>query len=83
VTCSWSRGMFVEPDRHALVLVGDVVVADQVHRKFVGNLAVDGAQELQELGMAAVAGQALPDSFAGQHVQRREQRGGAGTREVY
>ena len=69
-------GMFVEPGPHALVLVGGVVVADQVHRKFFGDLAVDRAQELHKLGMA-VPGQALPDNFAGQHVQRREQRGGA------
>ncbi len=50
------------------MLVGGVVVADQVHRKFVGDFLVDGAQELQELGMA-VPGQALPDDFAGQDVR--------------
>ena len=69
-------GVFVEPGPHALVLVSGVVVADQVYPKFVGDRLVDGAQELQELGMA-MPGQALPDDFAGQHVQRREQRGGA------
>jgi hypothetical protein len=69
-------GVFVEPGPHALMLVGGVVVTDQVHRKFFGDLSADRAQEFQELGIA-VPGQALPDDFAGQHVQRREQRGGA------
>jgi hypothetical protein len=41
--------VFVEPGPHALVLVGGVVVADQVHGKCFGDLAVDGAQERQEL----------------------------------
>ena len=42
----------------------------------LGDLAVDRAQELQELNVA-VAGQALADHRAGEHVQRGEQRGGA------
>jgi hypothetical protein len=47
-----------------------------VYRQSLGDLPVDGAQEAQELAVA-VAGQALPDHLAGQHVQRREQGGGA------
>ena len=52
-------GVFVEPGPHALVLVSGVVVADQVYPKFVGDRLVDGAQELQELGMA-MPGQECP-----------------------
>ena len=42
------------------MLVGAVVVQDQVDLQALGDLAVDGAEELQELGMA-VPGQALAD----------------------
>ena len=42
----------------------------------LGDLAVDGVEELQELGVA-VPRQALADHRAGQHVQGGEQRRGA------
>ena len=42
----------------------------------VGDLAVDGVEELEELGVA-VPRQALADHRAGQHVQGGEQRRGA------
>ena len=42
----------------------------------LGDLAVDRAQEPQEL-LVAVARQAPADDLAGQHVQRGEQRRGA------
>ncbi len=40
------------------VLVGLVVVQDEMHRKALGDVAVDGAQEDEEL-LATVLGQAL------------------------
>ena len=58
------------------MFVGGVVVEDQVNRQVLGDLAVDGAQELQELLMT-VPGQALSDDRAGQHVEGGEQGGGA------
>jgi len=69
-------GVLGQPLLHVDVFVGVVVVQDQVDLQAVGNLAVDGAQEFEEL-LVAVAGQTLPDHHAGQHVQRREQVGGA------
>jgi len=72
----WNRGCFVEPGCDFGAFVGGVVVADQVDLKALGNLLVDGAQELQELGVP-VPGQAVADHLAGQHVQRGEQGGGA------
>ena len=48
---------------HVGMLVGGVVVQDQVHRKAFGDFAVDGAEELQEL-LVPVPGQALTRSPA-------------------
>lgn len=50
--------MSFEPPFDALVLVGGVVVQDQVDLQVLGNLAVDGLQERQEL-LVAVSGQAF------------------------
>ncbi len=47
------------------VLVRAVVIQDQMHLQARGNLAVDGVEEPQELGVA-VPGQALADHRAGQ-----------------
>jgi hypothetical protein len=51
-------GVLGQPGRDVGVLVGAVVVQDQVDVQSFGGLAVDGAQELEEL-FVAVAGQAL------------------------
>lgn len=58
------------------VLVGAVVVHDQVQLQILGHLLVDPSQEAEELLMT-VAGLALSDHCTGGHIQRREQRGGA------
>ena len=42
-------GVLVQPLLHVGVLVSAVVVQDQVDVQALGNLSVDGAQELQEL----------------------------------
>ena len=61
---------------HGGVIVRGVVVQDQMHLEVARNFAVDGLQEDQEL-LVPMAGQALTDHRAGQHVQRGEQRCGA------
>ena len=58
------------------VLVGAVVVHDQVQLQILGHLLVDPPQEAEELLMT-VAGLALSDHGTGGHIQRGEQRGGA------
>ena len=68
--------VFVQPDPQSRVFVGGVVVDDQVNRQIVGDLVIDGAQELHELLMT-VAGQTLSDDRAGEHVESGEQRRGA------
>ena len=74
--CRWKRGCFAKPGVDLGVLVGAVVIDDQVQVELVGELAVERAQELQEL-LVAVARQALADDAAVERVQRGEQRGGA------
>src|SRR6476660_7311482 len=61
-------GMFVQPRADVVVLVGGVIVQDQVNPQLGGDLAVDGAQELHELLMT-VPGQAPSDDRAGEHVK--------------
>ena len=68
-------GVLGQPGIDVGVLVGRVVIEDQMDLKALGNLAVDRAQERQELGVA-VAREALPDHRAGQNIQRGEQRRG-------
>ena len=58
------------------MLVGGVVVQDQVDLQILGHLPVDGLEELQPFLMP-VPRQALADDHAGQHVERGEQGGGA------
>ena len=48
-------GVLGQPLLHVGVLVGAVIVQDQVDLQALGNLSVDGAQELQELLVAVPA----------------------------
>src|SRR5450756_1468921 len=68
--------MLREPGGDACVLVGLVVVEDQMQVELGRELAIEGAQELEEL-LVAVAGQALADDAAIESAERREERGGA------
>ena len=74
----------LEPTIDFSVLMGAVVVQDQVDLQSGGHFTVDGVEERDELGVAvavavgvAVAGQALADHRAGEHVQGGEQGRGA------
>jgi hypothetical protein len=69
-------GVFVQPRADVVVLVGGVIVQDQVDLQILGHLPVDGLEELQPFLMP-VPRHALADDHAGQHVQRGEQGGGA------
>ena len=53
-------------------LVGGVVVHDQAHFEFGRDIALDLAQEAQELA-SAMTRIATPDDLAGRRVQSREQ----------
>lgn len=66
-------GVLGQPRGHVTVLVGGVVVEDQVDGQALGDLAVDGAQELQE-PLVAVARQALADDPAGTRFRGDERR---------
>ena len=66
----------LEPSFDFRVFVGAVVVQYQVDLQPVGHFAVDGVEELDELGVA-VPGKALADHCAGEHVQGGEQGRGA------
>ncbi len=70
--------MLIEPSPDLLVLVGGVVVQDQMNLQFLGHLTVDGSQKSQEL-LVTVARQALADHLAGKDVERGKQGGGAVT----
>jgi hypothetical protein len=54
----------------------DVVVGDQMQRLVLGQGAIDPALKLWPLGMGA-SGLTLADNLSIEHIQRREQRGGA------
>src|SRR6476659_10803471 len=69
-------GVFVQPLADVFVLVGGVVVQDQVDLQVRGHLPVDGLEEFQPFLMP-VPRRALADDHAGQRVQRGEQGGGA------
>jgi len=69
-------GVFGKPGPDIRVLVGGVVVQDQVHLDPGWNLRVDDLEELQELAVS-VLGQAGSDHCSGEHLECREQRGGA------
>ena len=78
VKCRWNRLWRASQLGDVGVLVGGVVVQDQMDLEGLGNLGVDGLEEGQEL-LVAVSRQALADDLAGEHVQRCEQGGGAVT----
>ena len=68
--------MAVEPGAHLRVLVGGVVVEDDVDELAGWHLRLDGVEEADELLMA-VALHAAADDRAVEHVEGGEQRGGA------
>ena len=68
--------MAVEPGAHLGVLVGGVVVEDDVDGLAGRHLALDGVEEADEL-LVAVALHVAADDGAVEHVERGEQGGGA------
>ena len=76
VKCRWNRGCLSSQLADVFVLVGGVVVQDQMDLQVVGDLSVDGLEEFQPFLMP-VPRHALADDHAGQHVERGEQGGGA------
>lgn len=66
----------VEPGADLLVLVGGVVVEDHVDDLAGRDFALEGVEEADELLMA-MALHVAPEHLAGQHVERREERGRA------
>ena len=68
--------MAVEPGAHLRVLVGGVVVEDDVDGLAGRHLGLDGVEEADELLMA-VALHVAADDGAVEHVEGGEQRGGA------
>ena len=69
-------GMFCQPLFDIGMGVGPVIVQDQVQNHLARRVSVDGAQELQEL-LVAMAWVTGPDHCAVEHIERREQAGGA------
>ena len=76
VKCRWKRGCFVEPSLHLRVLVGRVVVHDQVQVEALVGVAMDDAQEAQKLLMA-VPLHAGAQHRAGRHIESGKQGRGA------
>ena len=76
VKCKTKRGWAASQLLDRRRLVGGAVVEDQVHVEVVGDLAVDGLQELLELDRAVAAVQRA-DHLAGRDVQRGVEAGGA------
>ncbi len=68
--------VLVEPLAHIVVLVGGVIVQDDVDVCALGDLTVDQLQEHEEL-LVAMTGEALADHLTGGHVKCGEQRRGA------
>ena len=75
VKCTWNRGCAFEPSANARVLVGPVVVADEVELSAAVS-AVEGREEVDELEMRMLREAATVNSSA-RHLQRGEQAGGA------
>ncbi len=69
-------GMGGEPGFHGGMAMGAIVVQDEVDDQPARDAALNPLQKAQKLLMA-MARHAIPQHFAAQHVQRREQRGGA------
>ena len=70
--------VLLEPVLHIGMLVGGVVVQDEVEFEVGIGLLLDSPQKTQELLMP-VARQALMDHVTGDNVERREERGRAVT----
>ena len=66
--------MLGQPLLHGRVLMGGVVVGDQMPRLVLGRLAIDLAQELQPFD-GGVLLLALADDLDVQHVERGKQHG--------
>ena len=66
--------MFGQPASYLRVLVGAVVIDDQVQRQGGRRLPVDLPQKLQKL-IVAMPLKTAPDDFSLQHIQRRKQGG--------
>ena len=66
-------GALLQPTHHLLVLVGAVVVGNQVEIDLFGSLAVDLLEETQPLHMGVLLFSAI-DQLALQIAQSREQR---------
>ena len=60
-----------EPIPDELGLVGSGVVEDEINIEAVGNIGLDGVEELAEL-LRPVAAEAAADDFADLHVQRTQ-----------
>ena len=69
-------GMGFEPALYGRSLMRGIVVNDEMEIETSGCLLVDQSEKAQELAMS-MARHASPDNFAVQHIQRREQGGGA------
>src|SRR6202012_3375127 len=78
VKCMWNLRCFASHSRTAGVLVGSVVVDDQMQIEILGRVAIDGAQEAQPF-LVAVTLHALTDHPASRDLEGGEQRGGAVT----
>jgi hypothetical protein len=76
VGVKWKTKRGCRASHHLRVLVGGVVVEDEVNDLADRHLGLDGIEEADELLMP-VALHAAADHHAFQDVQRREQRGGA------
>ena len=75
VKCSSNRGCLAQPGPDVGVVVGGVVVEDQMHPQALGDLTIDRAQELQKLDVAVDAvGIARSPSPPG-HPTRQQGRG--------
>ncbi len=66
--------MTVEPGSHLGMLVGSIVVENDVDRLVVGHLGVDGVEEANELLMTMTLHVAADDG-AVEHVEGGKQRG--------
>ena len=69
-------GVLGQPGRDVGVLVGRVVIEDQMDLQTLWDCPVDRAQEREELGVA-VTWEALADHRSGQNIERGEQGRGA------
>ena len=71
VKWTWKRRVPVQPPLDLGVVVGGVVVADEMHLEVCWHLPVDEGEELDPL-LVAVARHARAEDVAGQCAQGRE-----------